>query len=120
MFGLPKVIAGDYNDVVPDYRFGGNSIKGLNSWKGKEKLYKNKEEILSCSVVSENNKASILGKAGWGTVGAVALGPIGLLAGVLAGGNKKEIALAIEFNDGSKVMISGSKKYIDPILKFSW
>jgi hypothetical protein len=54
------------------------------------------------------------------SIGAVALGPVGLLAGVLAGGNKKEIALAIEFNDGSKIMLAGSKKAMDPILKFSW
>ncbi len=33
------------------------------------------EQIASAEVVSENNRASFVGKAGWGFVGGLALGP---------------------------------------------
>ena len=50
--------------------------------------------------VTEENKTSILKKAGWGTVGALALGPIGLAAGLWLTGKSKEICIACEVKSG--------------------
>ena len=52
--------------------------------------------------VTEENKTSILKKAGWGTVGALALGPIGLAAGLWLTGKSKEICIACELKSGEK------------------
>ena len=44
------------------------------------------------------------GTVGWGAVGAIALGPVGLLAGLLLGGKKKEVTFVARFKDGRKLL----------------
>jgi hypothetical protein len=46
-------------------------------------------------LVTEENKKKFLSSAGWGLVGGALLGPVGLVAGALAGGNRKEISFAV-------------------------
>ncbi len=75
-------------------------------------------EIAQFEVITEENKKSIAGTLGWGAVGAVALGPLGLLAGVLGGGNKKVRVIAITFNDGRKVLLKGTQKDVEQMTKF--
>ena len=58
--------------------------------------YKLYENLVSITQITDENKASFVGKAGWGLVGGLALGPVGLLAGLLAGGNKKVACCAFE------------------------
>ncbi len=60
--------------------------------------------IASIQPITEDNKKSIIGKAGWGVAGALALGGVGALAGVLAGGNKKEMLIAMEMKSGEKIV----------------
>ncbi len=74
------------------------------------------DEIESADLVTQENQASIAGKLGWGAVGAVALGPLGLLAGVLGGGNKSSMVVAIKFKDGRAVLLEGKSKDMQPIL----
>ncbi|MEA4833825.1 MAG: hypothetical protein VB133_01615 [Anaeromusa sp.] len=63
-------------------------------------------------LVTEENKSSFIGKAKWGLIGGIALGPIGLLAGVVAGGKKKEICFIGRLKDGREFMaISDIKTY---------
>ncbi len=62
-------------------------------------------DMKSLNEVTESNKVSVLGAAGWGTVGAVALGPVGLLAGMVLGGRGKAVVFAVEFGDGRKALI---------------
>jgi hypothetical protein len=59
-------------------------------------------------LVTEESKKNFIGTAGWGLVGAAALGPIGLIAGALAGGNKKEICFACHLKNGYKFMAISS------------
>ena len=56
------------------------------------------EHLLAMEHITEENKYSILGKAGWGTLGAIALGPVGLLAGLVLGGNSKELCCACKLD----------------------
>lgn len=58
--------------------------------------YKLYDNLVSITQITDENKASFVGKAGWGLVGGLALGPVGLLAGLLAGGNKKVACCAFE------------------------
>ena len=75
-------------------------------------------EIDQFDVITEENKKSIAGTLGWGAVGAIALGPLGLLAGVLGGGNKQVRVIAITFNDGRKVLLKGTQKDVEQMMKF--
>lgn len=67
-------------------------------------------QIEQFDIVTENNHASIVGKIGWGAAGGLLLGPVGLLAGVLGGGNKKERVMSIKFMDGRQALLKGSVK----------
>ena len=52
-------------------------------------------------LVTEENAKSLVGTAGWGLIGATLLGPAGMLAGALAGGNRKKCTFVCRFEDGS-------------------
>ena len=59
-----------------------------------------KEHLIEAKQITEENKHDLLGKAGWSTLGAIALGPAGLLAGLLLGGKRKEIYCACKLDTG--------------------
>lgn len=61
------------------------------------------KQLASVEIASEENVKKMLGTIGWGAVGAL-FGPIGLLAGVLAGGRKKEVTFTAKFKDGRKLL----------------
>lgn len=75
-----------------------------------------KESIVSVDLINEENQKSIAGKLGWGAVGAIALGPLGLLAGVLGGGNKNIMVVAVSFRDGRKVLLQGKSNELMPLI----
>ena len=54
-------------------------------------------KALGVEVLDEESSKSFLGSAGVGLVGAAILGPIGLLAGVFAGGNKQTAVFGLTF-----------------------
>jgi len=68
------------------------------------------DQIENLEVVTEENKTSVLGKAAWGAAGGLLLGGVGLLAGVLGGGNSKQLLLAVEFKDGRKTLLECTSK----------
>lgn len=59
---------------------------------------------------SEENVKKVGGTLGWGAVGGLALGPVGLLAGLLLGGNKKEVTFIAKFKDGRKMLATTDSK----------
>jgi hypothetical protein len=67
-------------------------------------------EFASVEAITEENKKKFIGAAGWGLVGAAALGPIGALAGILAGGNKKTVCAACVCKDGNKFLVEVDQK----------
>ena len=73
-------------------------------------------QISSIDIVTEDNKKSVLAKAGWGTVGLAALGPLGLLAGVFGGGNRSQRVVSLVLKDGRKALISGKSKEVQELL----
>lgn len=78
------------------------------------------KDIKSVEIITEETKKKFLGAAGWGAVGAIALGPLGAIAGVLAGGNKKELLIACELKDGKKFIATVDNKLYKTMLKVSY
>jgi len=78
-------------------------------------------------IVTEENKKRILGSTAWGITGAV-LGsfiaaPVALaagIAGILKGGNKKEICFACYLKDGRKFMAIAEAKAYTQIISLSF
>ena len=61
---------------------------------------------IKISVLDEESAKSFLGSAGLGLAGGILLGPVGLIAGALSGGNKKSVVFGILIdNDETKKLI---------------
>jgi hypothetical protein len=56
--------------------------------------------------------------AAWGLLG-LALGPMGLLAGVVFGGNRKSVCALVELNDGRKFLAVMDSKIYQEVLGIS-
>jgi hypothetical protein len=55
-------------------------------------------------LASEESVMRLGGTIGWGAVGALALGPVGLLAGLLLGGRGTDVTFVANFKDGRKML----------------
>lgn len=108
-----KVLAGDWKADAPVIvvKNSRGQLKELHMPVGVWKSDKLKpEDIVGFEIVTEENKASVLGKLGWGAVGAIALGPLGLLAGVLAGGNRRDRVMVLTFTGNRRAMLKGNAR----------
>ena len=114
MFGTFDLLAGDWGK-------GGNAqftsnvfiLPVPNSWGKRENI--NVAQVLELSVATEENLKKMAGSVGWGLVGGLALGPIGLVAGLLAGGRKKEVTFICKFKDGRKILAKADNKVFEKI-----
>ncbi|MBI2566870.1 MAG: hypothetical protein HYV63_07565 [Candidatus Schekmanbacteria bacterium] len=61
-------------------------------------------ELLTLEVASEENKQKLAGMLGWSALGFFAFGPIGVLAGLLGGGRRKQVTFAAQFKDRRKLL----------------
>ena len=68
------------------------------------------EELEAVEIATEESIKKIGGTIGWGVAGALILGPVGLLAGLLLGGNKKKVTFVAKFKDGRKLFASTDSK----------
>lgn len=104
-----KIVAGDYE--------GGQILLSLGTLtlihkNVKGSIFLDKNYLKSVEIVTEENKKKFIGTAGWAIAGTALLGPIGLIAGALAGGRKKEILVACQLKDGKKFLaVVNSKVY---------
>lgn len=78
------------------------------------------KEIIQIDVATEDSVKKIGGTIGWGAAGAVILGPVGLLAGLLLGGRKTEVTFVAEFKDGRKMLATADSKTYTSILASSF
>lgn len=67
-------------------------------------------ELETFDLASEENVKKIGGTVGWGIAGAALLGPVGLLAGLLAGGRRKEVTFVAAFKDGRRILATTNAK----------
>lgn len=63
-------------------------------------------ELEAVDIATEESVKRLGGTLGWGVVGATLLGPVGLLAGLLAGGRKTEVTFVAKLKDGRKFLAS--------------
>lgn len=61
-------------------------------------------DVKTLDIASEDSVKKVGGSIGWGVVGGALAGPVGLLAGVILGGNKKDVTFVAELYDGRKFM----------------
>ena len=81
-------------------------------WTGYKTENYLKDQIETIEVASEESVKKWGGTIGWSAVGALALGPVGLLAGLLLGGKKNEVTFVTVFKDGKKFLgTTDSKTY---------
>ncbi|MFA5595950.1 MAG: hypothetical protein WDA26_00105 [Pusillimonas sp.] len=67
-------------------------------------------DIEALEVANEESVKKLGGTVGWGVVGATLLGPVGMLAGLLAGGRKSEVTFVCKFKDGRKMLATTDSK----------
>ncbi|MGO1163287.1 hypothetical protein ACTOV4_15235 [Brucella sp. C7-11G] len=77
-------------------------------------------EVVSIDLLTEQNSTSVFKKAGWGAVGGLALGPLGMFAGLLGGGNRHEKIVAIEFTDGKRALLQVDTKSYAEIMRLAF
>jgi hypothetical protein len=58
-------------------------------------------------VATQENVKKLEGTLGWGLVGGALLGPAGLPAGMLVGGQKTKITFMVRFRNGQKLLAQG-------------
>jgi hypothetical protein len=98
-----EILAGDFG-------------KGTGLLYPNNKFYLPKQgDIKTCllsgvEVATEERIKKIGGTVGWGIVGGALLGPVGLLAGLVAGGKEKKIVFVVQFRDGRKMLCSSDQK----------
>ncbi|HFU75176.1 MAG TPA: hypothetical protein ENK91_15675 [Bacteroidetes bacterium] len=103
-----KVLAGDFLEGDSEYSWGSLVLKTEeHSWVG-ETISLN--QLDTVDIATEESVKKLGGTVGWGAAGAVILGPVGLLAGLLLGGKKKEVTFVAKFKDGRKLMASTDSK----------
>ncbi len=108
-----RVIAGDYNGKEVFAMFG--DIEILTGKIG-ESLKLDKSTVENYEIIDENYQKSAASAVGRATVGALLLGPIGLVAGATAK-NKGIHTIAIQFKDGRKSLIEIDDKRYKVLMK---
>jgi len=113
-----KILAGDWNEggTARLKKTLGGRVTGLVLQSGMlaaETVAR--AQVASVEEINQENSASVLGKAAWGAAGAALLGPVGLLAGALAGGNRQLSVLAIEFKDERRVLVQAKQSEANQI-----
>jgi hypothetical protein len=68
------------------------------------------QDFTELEVASEESTKKMMGAIGWGLVGDLALGPLGLLAGVLSGGKQTDVKFTAAFNDGRRMLATTDSK----------
>lgn len=75
----------------------------------------NKQTIANIEIVDEDSRKSAASALGRAAVGAIALGGIGIVAG-LTGKNKKSYTLSVEFKSGERSLIEVDEKIYKRII----
>lgn len=103
-----KVHAGDFLKGDGKFSFDSLTLKTKEHvWVGETISIK---ELETVELASEENVKKIGGTVGWGAAGALVFGPVGLLAGLLLGGKKKDITFVAKFKDGRKLLATTDSK----------
>ncbi len=103
-----KVLAGDFLEGDGSFTWGVFTLKTNKYFIVGEGIRANQVETFD--IATEENVKKIGGTIGWGAAGAALFGPVGLLAGLLLGGKRKEIIFVVKFKDSRKLVASCDTK----------
>lgn len=106
-----KIAAGDFKEGKDSEWRGGFDNYFL--MKNEEQFSREKisvTEIEEIEVASEESVKRLGGTIGWGIAGAALFGGAGLVAGLISGGQGKDITVVCKFKDGRKFLGSMSSK----------
>jgi hypothetical protein len=99
-----KVLAGDI--TAGDWEFNTGTL-----WSAFDQV-ELAGHIKKIDLQTEESIKEISATLGWGLAGGLVFGPAGLLAGLMFGGNKKEVCILCELKDGRRFLaVMGNKTY---------
>lgn len=107
-FGRFEVHAGDFEKGNAHQFVGGKLIMKVPGKFSREDI--TLDQLETVEVVSEESVKRFGGTVGWGMAGAALLGPVGLLAGLVAGGKGQNVTFVCKLKDGRKFMATASSK----------
>lgn len=103
-----KVHAGDFLEGDGQFTLGSLVLKTKKHSFVGEAIPLTKLKMIE--IATEDSVKKLGGTVGWGAAGALLLGPVGLLAGLLLGGKKKEVTFIAKFKDGRKLLATTDSK----------
>ncbi len=109
-----NVHAGDFGAGIANANFDGGLI--YFPWQDPPNGFEYLDDIEQLDVATEESVKRIGGTIGWGAAGALVLGPVGLLAGLLLGGKKNEVTFAARFANGKKIFATADKEVYKKLL----
>lgn len=81
-----------------------------------KRVYLNRDTIERYEVIGEDTSKNLGSSIVKGAVGGAILGPVGMMAGALAGSNNTNATLAIYFKDGKKSIIKVNEQVYHSII----
>ncbi|TVQ45053.1 MAG: hypothetical protein EA365_08780 [Gloeocapsa sp. DLM2.Bin57] len=112
-----KVVAGDFLNDESDttyiniYNYFDKTLTLKTALNPKGEVI-HRSAIAEIAIANEENVTNIGGKIFWGVTGSLLLGPIGLAAGLLAGGKEKKMAFILKLEDGRTLVgVTDSNTY---------
>ncbi len=111
-FGSFEVHAGDFKKSNDHQILDGRPGFLLMKSEGKflrEKIFVT--EVVESEMTSEENVKHFGGTIGWGAVGGMLLGPVRLLAGLLAEGRGKDVTFVCKLKYGRKFMATAPSMF---------
>lgn len=106
--GIFTVHAGDFRKGKDHQFLRGNLIMKKPKGFFREKI--SVDQVEAVDVASEESVKRLGGTIGWGVAGGLLLGPVGLLAGLLAGGVGKDVTFVCKLKDGRKFLATAPSK----------
>ena len=91
--------------------------RGMSSMtSGEFRRFISFDEIKKIVVFDKENKSSFTKKVVGGAAGSL-LGPVGMVAGLLASGNNSVATVGMRFDDGKKLVVKGLVNNLKPLLE---
>lgn len=113
--GLVVILAGAGGRKFKKIRLKRRSIFSYLPFIGRRRF--RARDIESVQLLSQVSSSSMGTKAAAGIGGAIILGPIGALAGLLGAGHSNEMQVLVSFKDGRSCVISGPAKGVSLLLQ---
>ena len=108
--GKIKIHAGDYPKTgTHQFSFGNFILTPKESWGLKTDTY-TPSMVEEVTIASEEDGVRLFGAVGWGALGAVLAGPVGLLIGGVLGGRGKKVVFIAKFKNGKKILAETDSK----------